>query len=116
MKIWKSLNNSFFNEDLRPVYKMKGAGGGKYLIKYSLLACLVLRIILIGQGASSDHELEEILKLLMIYNPVPWLQEKCILHQLKDSIGDLQEQTEVQGPSRTGIQSFILAVFEHCLK
>ena len=50
---------------------MKGAGGGKYLIKYSLLACLVLRIILIGQGASSDHVLEEILKLLMIYNPGP---------------------------------------------
>ena len=28
MKIWKSLNNSFFNEDLRTVYKMKGGAGG----------------------------------------------------------------------------------------
>ena len=28
MKIWKSLNNSFFNEDLRTVYKMTGGAGG----------------------------------------------------------------------------------------
>ena len=71
MKIWKSFNNSFFNEDLRPVYKMKGAGGGKYLIKYSLLAGLVLWIILIGEGGSQHWSGAEILKLLMIYSPGP---------------------------------------------